>query len=107
MNQILVFILIALAIAAAVYVLVKNKNSRKGYYLQRARQSIEHRRQESLEKILKLFDKQREISNRDVQNLLSVSDATATNYLEELERKGFISQKGVTGRGVSYVKING
>ena len=33
---------------------------------------------------------------------LGVSDATATNYLEELEKEGKIKQHGDTGRGVFY-----
>jgi len=34
----------------------------------------------------------------------AVSDATATRYLEELEKEGFIRQVGRTGRHVYYEK---
>lgn len=59
------------------------------------------------DKILKLFDNKTEITNDDIQKLLAVSDATATNYLEELEGEGHITQIGKEGRGVKYTRKNG
>lgn len=56
------------------------------------------------DRILKLFDNRTEITNDDVQKLLAVSDATVTNYLDELEQEGIITQIGKEGRGVKYVK---
>jgi len=44
------------------------------------------------------------ITNKDVEKLLGVSDATATRYLDELEKKGLLRQVGDTGRGVFYEK---
>jgi len=75
--------------------------------LEQARQAIEKRKNDSKSKILELFDKRNEVSNDDVEKLLGVSDATATNYLEELEKEGKIIQQGDSGRGVFYTKING
>lgn len=54
------------------------------------------------EKIMELFARRAEIKNDDVQTLLGVSDASATNYLSELEREGKIDQVGTVGRFVSY-----
>lgn len=45
------------------------------------------------------------ISNNEVEDLLKVSDATATRYLEELEQEGLIRQVGRHGRSVHYVKM--
>ena len=45
-------------------------------------------------------------TNDDIQALLEVSDATATAYLQELEKEGRIRQVGDTGQGV-YYEING
>ncbi len=45
------------------------------------------------------------IANKDVGELLNVADATATYYLDELEKKGLLRQVGDTGRGVYYGKI--
>ena len=45
------------------------------------------------------------ISNKDVEKLFGVSDATATRYLQELEDKGLIKQVGRTGKYTYYEKI--
>jgi|SRR3989344_1179276 len=45
------------------------------------------------------------VTNDDIQKLLGVSDATATRYLETLEKEGLIRQVGGEGRGVYYEKI--
>ena len=44
-------------------------------------------------------------TNTDVEKLLSVSDATATRYLDELEKEGKVKQVGKTGKHVYYEKI--
>lgn len=61
-------------------------------------------RNENLERLRELFDSQEEVRNDDVEGLLGVSHATATRYLDELEKEGFIEQKGKVGRGVTYLK---
>lgn len=57
---------------------------------------------ERKEKILEIFKEKEKITNNDVEKLLGVSDATATNYLQELEDEGKIEQIGRTGRSVFY-----
>jgi predicted HTH transcriptional regulator len=59
-------------------------------------------KEESLERIMGLFEHHDSVANNQVENLLGVSDTTATNYLDELERRGLIVQVGVEGRGVTY-----
>jgi len=44
------------------------------------------------------------ITNNAVEELLGVSDATATRYLEELEHEGLIKQQGETGKYTYYQK---
>lgn len=61
-------------------------------------------KEEAKQKILELFETKTEIQNDDVEALLDVSDATATNYLSELEAEGKLIQVGESGRGVSYRK---
>jgi len=56
-------------------------------------------------KILDGIEMQKSITNDVVQNLLGVSDATATRYLEELEKDGKIRQVGERGPGVFYEKV--
>ena len=53
-------------------------------------------------KILELLKEKNKITNNDVEKLLGVSDATATRYLDELEKQGKIKQIGKTGRAVYY-----
>ena len=62
-------------------------------------------KQENKEKILQeltLRGAQGKITNNDIEKLLNVSDATATRYLEELEKENKIEQIGKTGRSVYY-----
>ena len=42
------------------------------------------------------------IRNDDVESMLGVSDATVTNYFDELEKEGKIIQVGKQGQGVYY-----
>ncbi len=69
-----------------------------------AQATIALRREKKYLKIMDLFAKKTEITNDDVQWQLRVSDATATRYLSELERRGKLKQIGTTGRGVTYVR---
>ena len=75
-----------------------------GLLRQMAQATIQFRIQKKLLKVMELFVKQTEITNDEVEKLLHVSDATATRYLAELEKRGKIRQVGTTGRGVKYVK---
>lgn len=62
---------------------------------------------ESRRKILAFFcaSETGKITNNDIEKLLGVSDATATRYLDELEKEGLIRQVGKTGNAVYYEKI--
>ena|SRR3989338_3510330 len=63
-------------------------------------------KQERKNKIIAFAKEKSTISNDDVQSLLNISDATATNYLQELERDGALKQIGTQGRYVRYTKAN-
>lgn len=54
-------------------------------------------------RVLVILGNKGSITNDDVEEALSVSDATASRYLSELEEEGKIRQVGETGRGVYYV----
>jgi ribosomal protein S25 len=73
--------------------------------LVKARASIQDRKRKKLEKILELLDVKKKITNDEVEKLLHVSDATATRYLSELEKKGTIKQVGRTGKAIVYTRI--
>lgn len=65
-------------------------------------QNQQSEKQQRKEKILAMIREKDSTTNNDVEKLLSVSDASATNYLQELEREGKIEQLGERGRFVSY-----
>lgn len=58
----------------------------------------------NLEKVMAMAREKGEIQNDDVQYALGVSDATATRYLEELEKSGKLTQSGEK-KGVIYRAI--
>ena len=62
---------------------------------------VRARKAERLEKIVVLAVEREVITNNDVQILLGVSDATATNYLHELVSAGRLKRTGVRA-GTSY-----
>jgi len=57
-------------------------------------------------RILEFLRQNKKATNNDIENLLGVSDATATRYLDELEKGGEVQQIGQTGRSVHYI-LNG
>lgn len=54
------------------------------------------------ERILAYIKERGQATNDDFEQLLGVSDATVTNYLNELEAEGAVRQVGNTGKGVYY-----
>ncbi|MBU0999386.1 winged helix-turn-helix transcriptional regulator [Patescibacteria group bacterium] len=82
-----------------------------GFYFGRRKNNVAEgqiqAKEQNKEKILEFFHNSslnsEQITNNDVEKLLGVSDATATRYLDELEKEGKIRQIGTTGQGVYYV----
>ncbi len=68
------------------------------------RQSAEKERNK--EAILGLLETQGSLTNNHIEQMLGISDATATRYLEELEKEGLVRQVGNTGSGVYYERTN-
>jgi hypothetical protein len=71
----------------------------------KARNMIQFRKRKKLDKIMTLFLKKSKITNDEVEKFLHVSDATATRYLNTLEKENKIKQTGKTGKSVFYSKI--
>jgi predicted HTH transcriptional regulator len=71
--------------------------------LDRAREKIQKNKRENLNRIMQLFETNEKIVNKDVQELLKVSDTSATRYLDILEEEEKIKQVGETGKGVYYI----
>ena len=60
------------------------------------------KKQENKERILEYLKEHGKGANNDFEAPLGVSDATVTNYLDELESEGAIKQVGATGQSVYY-----
>jgi predicted HTH transcriptional regulator len=61
------------------------------------------RKRENKQKILDFLQQNKRVANNDIEKMLGVSDATATRYLNELEKEQKIRQIGTTGKYVYYV----
>ncbi len=61
---------------------------------------------ERKEKILAFLRTNGKATNNEIEKLLGVSDASATSYLEELEKESKVRQIGEIGAGV-YYELNG
>ncbi len=95
------YVALALVVGIAIGYMVW-KWRRKGAFEERnqeRREEIERRKT----RILAYMSTRQEVAHRDIQELLSVSDATVIRYLDELEHEGKITQQGTTGRGTVYV----
>lgn len=91
--------------AQATAQVIVNEPFAKRSLLAKAREIIQFRKRKKLEKIMAMFLKQSTITNDQVEKFLHISDATATRYLEQLEKEGKIRQTGRTGAGVSYSRM--
>ena len=104
MSPFLIFV-IGLIIGGIIVWLVlgtkKEKRSGTGIV---ERQAGEKKRNK--EAILGILETQTPLTNNHIEQLLGISDATATRYLEELEKEGKVRQVGKTGRNVYYEKAS-
>ncbi len=73
--------------------------------LSKANLTRQNKKRKKIDVILNLFAENSKITNDEVEKLLHVSDATATRYLETLEKEGKIQQVGKTGKYTHYEKI--
>lgn len=68
------------------------------------REDVE-KKKENLEKVRVFITGKERVANDDIEALLDVSDATATRYLDELEKEGRVRQVGKTGKHVYYERV--
>ena len=83
----------------------EEKAKKREENLKLANQNRQDKKRKKIDAILDLFAKQTNLTNDEVEKLLHVSDATATRYLETLEKEGKIKQVGKTGKHTHYEKI--
>lgn len=99
MSTVIIFSLGILIGAIVVYFLMRN---RKPSGIASHTQKQQDEKQVRKEKILEIIREKGSVTNNDIETALDVSDASVTNYLQELEREGKIEQFGERGRFVSY-----
>ena len=87
--------------AAPPYAASKSKPSAGAHM----REVVQKRKRERLEEIVKMAHQKKIITNADVQEVLDVSDPTATRYLEELVKAGRLKRSGVRA-GTRYSLID-
>ena len=73
---------------------------------EKGRATIEARIKKRKSRIMERAQKEGRITNDDVEDLFCISDSTARNYLDELEKSGELTQRGEVGRGVFYTPTN-
>lgn len=102
----IVLILIIVGMGVWIWYLLKNKKENKGEaVLEKHNEEMQARKKEAEDKIMALFVSREKIDNGDVQELLKISQSSATRYLDDLEAEGKIRQVGKTGKYVFYAKI--
>lgn len=71
--------------------------------LEAANEARQQEKARNREKLLAYTEEHGQITNDDVQNILNVSHATASNYLTELEEDGLLREHG-EGAAIHYKK---
>ena len=99
MNQLIYFIFGVIVGGFGVWVFTSQ--NKKESLIERETKEKEKNKQS----ILGILETQTPLTNNHVEQLLGISDATATRYLEELEKEGKIRQVGKTGRYVYYERV--
>lgn len=97
-----VIIAIAIIILVVYYELRLKRAKKEKTSLGKAREVLKARAEERKRRILEEVKERGRVTNNQVQKLLGVSDATATNYLDSLEKEGLIEQVGGAKRDTYY-----
>lgn len=102
MYEIALFLLGILIGAIGVYLALRNRKPYEQHGVAAHVEKQQSEKQVRKEKILEMIREKGSVTNNDIEAALNVSDASSTNYLQELEREGLVEQIGEHGRFVSY-----
>lgn len=98
MTQLIIFIIIGLlGIILGYYFAIQRKMAGRGAVARR-----EAERDANVEKLKNHLRGRETVTNDEIEQFLGVSDSTATRYMDELEKRGFVEQVGNEGRHVYY-----
>src|SRR3989339_135066 len=103
MNQVLIFGVGVIIGAGAVWYFLGGGGNRETLKEKQIKEK-EVRKSKIMELIGTVQSGNARVSNDTVQKMLSISDASATRYLDELEKEGKVRQVGNDGRFVYYEK---
>jgi Fic family protein len=98
----IIYFLLGILIGIGVGYWIGKKSKGDVQEIEKANQERTQGKEKAKIKILEMLAGKNEISNDEVEKALGVSDATATNYLQELENEGKLEQIGKEGRFVHY-----
>jgi len=93
---------IIIGFVIAWFILPLRQSDKKPEFTKAPNYNQQKKKQENKERIVEYIKEHGKATNNDIETLLGVSDATATNYLQELEDEGTIKQVGKQGRSVHY-----
>lgn len=96
--MVMMIIVFALGVAVGVIIVVSEKDKVSNFFSGQKEKKVENK-----QRVLELIQNKQKVTNNDIEELLGVSDSTATRYLEELEQEQKIAQVGNTGKGVYYI----
>ncbi len=91
-------ILISIAVAGIFFGVYFARQKNGGLIAKQAKKKVENKK-----RILEFLQENERVTNNDIEKLLGVSDATATRYMNELEKEQRVKQIGKTGNAVYYV----
>lgn len=89
-------------VGALVVYLLLGKRKTSGSSIAAYTDQRSNEKQNRKERIMTFLKEKGTITNNDVEKLLGIADATATKYLQELEREDRVEQIGTRGRFVHY-----
>ncbi len=95
MNYLILIIVAIVGVVLGAYFAQQGGN---GLLAKQAKKKAENK-----ERILEFLRENEKVVNNDIEKLLGVSDATATRYLDELEKEQKVRQIGKTGNAVYYI----
>ena len=101
--MIVYFLITAFLLLVILFLLLRKKDEKSKGGFQGYNQERVEIKERNKEKIMNMLKERGRITNQEVEELLNVSDATATRYLDELENNGKIIQEG--NRHRAYYKI--
>lgn len=104
MPQIIIFIIGVAVGGVGVWLFLGKRKEKSGGAGIVGKQAEE--KKQNKKAILEILKTQHPLTNNHIEQLLGISDATATRYLDELEKEGLVRQVGRTGRHVYYERID-